>query len=346
VRFIRMLAFAWVWFTLTAAEAQLSVPAIFSDHMVLQRTKSVPIWGHAEPNQKITISIADRHANAQSGTDGSWKASIDLSDAAAGPHTMVIEASQRIEIKDVLVGEVWLCSGQSNMSYELKQARGGAEDVKAASHPMVRLFKVEVDPSLFPASNCRGKWEVCSPDSAKDFSAIGYYFGSRLNRELNVPVGMIQAALGGTGAELWTSGEALAREPKLKPLSDWLTTIRARAKKWDVAGRHEDIKEEKWTAPDYDDSCWLEMQLPQPWPNAGFLLPPPVIYRTDVTLPNDWVGHDLKLSLGPIINWDETFVNGTRVGRTENSQNPRIYSVPAKAVNDNAWSSRCASTRV
>lgn len=332
MRHIRTVAFTLVWFLFSSAQAQLSLPAIFSDHMVLQRSKNVPIWGKAQPNEDISITLADRHANVRAGADGSWKATLDLSEAAAGPHALLIDASRRLEIKDVLVGEVWLCSGQSNMSYELKHARGGAEEIKAAARPKVRLFKVEVDPSLYPASNCRGKWEVCSPDIAKEFSAIGYYFGSRINRELNVPVGVIQAALGGTGAELWTSGDTIAREPELKPLSDWLNDIRKRAKNWDAAARHEELREEIWTAPDYDDSCWLQMQLPQPWPNAGYLMPPPVIYRTDITLPDEWVGHELILSLGPITNWDETFVNGTRVGKTENSQAPRIYRVPATVV--------------
>jgi len=308
------------------AHGDVKLPAIFSDHMVLQKSEKVPVWGKAEPGESVKVSVAGVTAETKTGTDGKWKVVLNLSQAAAGPHTAVVEGKNRIEIQDVLVGEVWLCSGQSNMQM-------AAGNVTNAALPSVRLFQVAVDPSLKPMEDCRGKWMVCTPDTAKDFSAIGFFFARRLHRELGVPVGVIEAAQGGTGAEQWISREGLAGEPALKPIRDQLTTICERAKDWDPAARHEHLKYDSgWASTNSVDDSWLDMELPQTWQNAGYNINGQIYFRKQVAISAHWVGKELTLSLGPIKRFDQTLVNGVTVGSTEEAQAFRKYAVPGSAV--------------
>ncbi len=308
------------------AHAEVKLPAIFSDHMVLQKSDKVPVWGKAAPGETVKVSVAGATAETKAGTDGKWKVTLDLSRAKAGPHTAVIEGKKRIEIQDVLVGEVWLCSGQSNM----QMAAGKIPD---AELPSVRLFQVAIDPSLKPRDDCRGQWVVCTPDTMKDFSAIGFFFARRLYRELGMPVGMIQAALGGTGAELWMSREGLEGPPELKPIRDRLAAVCERAQDWDPAARHEHLKyNDQWASATLNDDSWLDMELPQTTQNAGYALSGQIYFRKRVTIPVHWVDRELTLSLGPIKRFDQTVVNGVTVGSTEGAGTFRKYTIPATAV--------------
>lgn len=318
---------------LVSARADTTLPSIFSDHMVLQRSATVPFWGRAKPGEKVQVSVAGMTSDAKAGTDGRWEVTLDLSRAAAGPHTATVSGTtNRIEIRDVLVGEVWLCSGQSNMSYPLSGAAQGGEEAGKAQFPGLHLFQIAVDPSLTPAPDCRGKWLVCTPDTAKDFSAIGFFFARRLHRELGVPVGVIQAAEGGTAAEQWISRQGLVSEPALKPITDRLSSIVERARDWDPAARHDELRyDARWATTNLSDASWLDMELPQPWQNAGYNINGQLYFRKTVTIPEHWVGKPLTLSLGPIKMFDQTLINGVNVGTGDNG-GFRKYSVPASAV--------------
>lgn len=316
------------------AMAEVTLPAIFSEHMVLQKTAKAVVWGNAKPGERVKVSVADASAEAKADADGKWKVVLNLSQANDGPHTAVVEGENRIEIKDVLVGEVWLCSGQSNASYPMYGVANAAEEIKKAQFPKIRLFQVAVDPTLTPAVNCRGKWLVCDPASVKDFSALGYFFSRGIHQELNIPVGMIQAAEGGTGAELWISRQGLAAEPELKPLTDRLNAICERAKDWDPAARHENTTDGKWSTREFSDSSWLDMELPQSWQNAGYNINGQIYFRKEVLLPKQWIGKDLTLSLGRIGSFDETRINGVHLANTSEGQVFRKYTVPAAMVKD------------
>ena len=203
-------------FTLPAI-ADVTLPCVFSDHMVLQRDKPVAVWGWAEKGEKITVTVAGKTASAKTGADGRWELSIGPL-PAGGPHKMVVKGANTITIDDVLVGEVWLCSGQSNMAMTVSRAADFEKEKQAATWPKIRMLTVVRQSIEKPASKCEGDWKICEPETVGGFSATAYFFGRTLHEELGVPVGLITSAWGGTAVEAWTSIEAQQSKKKLKPL--------------------------------------------------------------------------------------------------------------------------------
>ena len=197
--------------------ADVTLPCVFSDHMVLQRDKPVTVWGWAEKGENVTVSIAGSTASAKAGPDGCWTLSIGPL-SAGGPHKMVVKGASTISIDDVLVGEVWLCSGQSNMAMTVSRAANFDEEKKAANWPEIRMLTVVRQASPEPVSKCQGDWKLCKPETVGGFSATAYFFGRTLHQELDVPVGLITSAWGGTAVEAWTSLEAQQPQKELKPL--------------------------------------------------------------------------------------------------------------------------------
>ncbi len=196
---------------MTVGLADVRLPAIFSDHMVLQQGTKVAVWGWADPGENISVTLGKATARAKADASGRWK--VELPAQKPGPgNELEVRGNNSIRVRDVLVGEVWLCSGQSNMEFALQSTTSGAQDVAAANHPDIRLFRVPKNSVLSPAEDVQAKWEVCTPESAAGFSAVGYYFGLELHKRLKVPVGLIGTSWGGTNAEEWTSPEFLAND--------------------------------------------------------------------------------------------------------------------------------------
>jgi sialate O-acetylesterase len=194
----------------------VKLPAIISDHMVLQSNAEVPIWGWASPGEEVAVSLDKSMATTKAGQDGRWK--VNLSNlAAGGPHHLEVKGTNTLVIKDVLVGEVWLGSGQSNMAMAVNRAKDFDNEVIAANLPRIRMFTVASGPAEQSQADCRGEWVVCSPDTVARFSATAYFFGRELHRELNVPVGLINSSVGGTPIESWISPEAQVASAELKP---------------------------------------------------------------------------------------------------------------------------------
>jgi sialate O-acetylesterase len=194
------------------------VSPMFGDNMVLQRGKPNTIWGWAKPGQEIRVTIADMTVKTVTSDNGRWSVQIEPP-APGGPYTVVIDGPQRVEIHDALVGDVWLCGGQSNMEMALGQARNGSEEIRAADHPNIRFFTVKQQVDYAPAAVPQGSWKICSPQNVTDgfggFSAVAYFFGRRLQQDLGVPIGLVEDCVGGTPAESWTS------EGDLRPLKDF-----------------------------------------------------------------------------------------------------------------------------
>lgn len=196
---------AWTWAVLPA-QADVRLPKIFGDHMVLQRQAPIRLWGWADPSEQVTATLADRSATASAGTDGRWSLTLE-SLPAGGPYELKVAAHNTLVFHDVLLGEVWLCSGQSNMEWPVKWSVNGEQETAAAQHPQLRLFGVKKNVAEKPLDDVEGAWAVCSPSSVPDFSAIGYFFGRKLQQDLGVPVGMINSSWGGTICETWCSPE-------------------------------------------------------------------------------------------------------------------------------------------
>lgn len=196
------------------ASAAVTLPAVFSDHMVLQRDRSVPVWGTAAAGESVAVSIAGQAKSTTADKTGRWKVSLDAL-KAGGPHTLVIKGSNEVTIADVLVGEVWLASGQSNMAMAVRRCRDAEAEQAAANFPRIRMFTVRRNAQLAPRQDFQGAWAVCSPETVGSFSGTAYFFGRRLHRELKVPVGLVNSSWGGTAIEAWTSLDVQEKDGRL-----------------------------------------------------------------------------------------------------------------------------------
>jgi len=208
-----------VLLSLTAsAYANPTVPPLFGNHMVIQQGRAVPVWGWADPQERITVSILDHSRLTTADAGGRWRLALPAL-PAGGPYRLTVQGNRTVVIDDVLVGEVWICSGQSNMAFTLDRAATATQDIPDADYAGIRLFQLKQRSVLQPLEvTPDAAWRQLTPKSVRDFSAVGYLFARRLHKELGVPVGMIQTTWSGTTAELWTSNAALARSPELQPL--------------------------------------------------------------------------------------------------------------------------------
>ena len=202
-----------------AARAEVKLPALFSDHMVLERGAVVPVWGWAAPDENVTVSVAGQQQSTKAGADGKWQARIQPP-PAGGPYTIEIAGRQQtVELHEVLVGDVWICAGQSNMQFGLGQARNGAEEIKNANYPDIRYYVVGERVSYSPVNVPRGSWRVVSPATLGSrgggISAAAYFFARKVRESVHVPIGLVQEAVGGVPAETFTSIDAL------RPLQDF-----------------------------------------------------------------------------------------------------------------------------
>lgn len=189
---------------LSAAHADVRLPAILGDNMVLQQDLPVKVWGWADAGEKVTVSFNGQTAEATADGQGQWLATLQPV-KAGGPFEMTIAGKNSLALKNILVGEVWVCSGQSNMGFTLNGANHAAEEIAAANYPKIRLFTVNHVTAAEPQPDTKGQWDECSPATAPGFSAVGYFFGRDLQKAINVPVGLINSSWGGTCAEAWTT---------------------------------------------------------------------------------------------------------------------------------------------
>lgn len=202
-----------------AAIADVRLPSIFSEHMVLQQQKSAAVWGWADAGEEVTVTLEKATATAKAGADGKWSVKLPQI-PAGGPYTMHVKGKNQIAVKDVLVGEVWLCSGQSNMAMTVNRCNDFEKEKAAATNAQIRMYTVARNPQRSPVGDAPGSWAVCSPDEVARFSATAYFFGREVQPKLNVPVGLINSSYGGTDIAAWTSEEAQLPIPALKAQFD------------------------------------------------------------------------------------------------------------------------------
>jgi len=310
---------------------QLFVSPIFGDNMVLQRDKVNTIWGWSEPGDTVTVQIGDKTATGTAQADRKWMVKIEPP-PAGGPYTVKVTGKQVAELKNVLVGDVWLCSGQSNMEFMMRQVKNANEELKAANYADMRFFVVGQRSGYHPVDVPSGSWQVVTPETAPRLSAVAYFFGRKLEQELHVPIGLVVAAVGGTPAETWTSVAALHElkdfEPplaELKKLADegapeYGNYVNHWYDRYDVG------QKEKWQDPKLDDSSWKTVTLPGGFRDLGVPDTPAVAYfRREITalakIPD---GRNL-LRLGVVEKMDTVYINGQMVGGSAWVENPRNY---------------------
>jgi sialate O-acetylesterase len=201
--------------------AEVKLPAIFSDHAVLQRDMPVPVWGWADPGEEVTVSIAGQTQKTTADDKGKWRVTLDPL-SVGEPLKMVVEGKNRLERNDILVGEVWLCSGQSNMEWPVSLSTNADLEIAAANHPKIRFARVKGQGSQTPVEDFEGRWQVCTPQSVAGFSAVGYHFGRELQEQLNVPIGLIDDSWGGSACEAWIRRDRLEGNPLYEAqLTNW-----------------------------------------------------------------------------------------------------------------------------
>jgi len=230
ISFLRRFIFVAGAFALgqAAAQAEVKLPSVFDDHMVLQQGQKLPIWGWADPGESVTVSVAGQTKKTKAGKDGAWDVHLKPLKASKTPVAFSVKGSNSIEFEDVLVGEVWLCSGQSNMEWRVSQSDNPKEEIAAAKHPLIRHIKIPHRPSATPEKDVtpeRGGWEVCSPETVGNFTAVGYFFARHLQGELDVPIGLLGCNWGGTRIEPWTTPSGFRSVPALKDIADKLDTF-------------------------------------------------------------------------------------------------------------------------
>lgn len=321
------------------AAAKLRLPAIMSDHMVIQRNEKICFWGWADRGAKVTVTIAGNTASAKTGRDGRW--SVELPQLpAGGPYTVIVKTKKEIlTLNDVLVGEVWICSGQSNMEFIMRSVYNADEEICSANNGNIRSFNVQKDMARFPKDNLKGDWKICSPQTVGNFSAVGYLFCREIAERLNVPVGLINTSWGGTDIESWMSMEAIDAFPKYKRLmtrlrSEDLDSYLARGKEIEAAFlkaiAEEPGEKEKWYLPSYSKNGWKPLRVPGLWTDDSLSGVDGVVWTTvEFTVPETLAGHQAVLSLGMIDDDDVTWINGKRVGSTVGYNVKRRYVVPA-----------------
>jgi sialate O-acetylesterase len=322
-----------------AAETNLPfLSPMFGDNMILQRGKPNPVWGWSTPGDVIQVGIADRVAKTVAGPDGRWQVRLDPP-PPGGPYTVKIDGAQHVVLHEVLVGDVWLCGGQSNMQLPLAAVRNGSNEVSSASHPEIRLFVVHSHPAYSPAAVPDGKWKICSPQAVAEdggFSAVAYFFARNLQDQIHVPIGLVQDSLGGTPAEAWTSPESLRRFGDFDAGLAELARLKARGgpqygnylmhwyDDYDIG-----LKGNTWAAVDFDDSSWKTVQIPGGFQELGVPETPAVCwFRRQIILPDPLPAGRATVHLGVVERMDTTYINGQWIGASAWVENPRIYFVP------------------
>jgi len=329
---------------LTAAAADNSslpfVSPMFGDDMVLQRGKPDPIWGWAKPGDVIKVEIAGHTAKAVAGTNGRWQVEIQPP-APGGPYTLkVIGPDRTVEFHKVLVGDVWLCSGQSNMEFGMGLLDNADQEIKSANHPEIRLFLVNHNVAYSPASVPNGTWKICSPQTVgqggwEGFSAVAYFFGCRIQQDIHVPVGLIEDCVGGTPVESWMSPAALhkvgsydAKLAEIERLStqggpQYGSFLMHWLDEYDVGLSNH------WAAPDLDDLGWQTVHVPGAFAEMRLADVPCVVwFRKEIVLPDPLPEGKAAVHLGWIEKMETTYVNGHQVGISSWVEHNRDYDVP------------------
>jgi sialate O-acetylesterase len=336
------------------ARADVTLPALVSDGMVLQARAPVRVWGWAADGEQVTVTLRGQSAMARA-QGGQWSVTLKPIEPG-GPFDMTIAGHDSVVIRNVLVGEVWVCSGQSNMEFPLERSAAAQPDIDAPADPLLRMFTVGRQLAEVPRADvASGAWESATPAARGHFSAVGYYFGRALRAARGVPIGLIHTSWGGTPAEAWTRRSTLqawgmpsdafnalappsaaAREAHARRVEEWKAAGSPRGD-FDDPGVMDSAR--SWAALGTDTANWRSMALPLAWERLGpeMDVDGAIWFRREVKIPAKWAGRDLDIHLGAIDDVDATYFNGVPVGGTGSEvpnhwQVPRRYPVPASAV--------------
>lgn len=330
--------------------AKVVLPSVFSNNMVLQQKTRAAIWGKAKPGAKITITPSwnlERY-NGVADAGGNWKIKV-LTPSYGGPYTIRISDGEPLVLKNVLIGDVWVCSGQSNMEMPLAgwgKVQNYVEEIAQANYPSIRLLQVEhitANQVKDDASVTNGGWTACSPATVAEFSSTAYFFAREIYKKTKIPIGLLHTSWGGTVAEAWMSSSSLKKIPAFAAAVEEVENTRGEDKNyadkllnWQKIVLDKDLgyrnQEPIWNAEDLDVSSWTELKVPGLWDNELKDMDGVVWLTRKITLPENWAGKSLKVNIGPVDDDEITWFNGSEIGRTQGYNQPRIYTIPGNLV--------------
>lgn len=337
----------FIFFTaLQCSFADVKLPALVGSNMVLQRDKPLNLWGNADPLEQVTILFKGSSYKTRADEKGAWTVHLPPQ-KAGGPFEMRIKGKKELVLSDILIGDVWLCSGQSNMYFTTKEVTNAEREVAAANYPHIRLFYVPTTIATSPQNNVKGKWSVCNPESVRNFSAVAYFFARNLQEKIKVPIGLIESSFGGTPVEAWISTEGIANDPQFGAEAKMLLGV-------DQAAYDKKLKESfdswidslqkgdpaytngtySWAAVAHHD--WKTMQLPAYFENQDKNLKDRdgiLWFSKEIDVTADDLTENSGFSMGPVVDDDMVLINGNKIGSTRDAKYvPRKYTLPASAL--------------
>lgn len=342
----------------TSASGEVRLPTVFSDNMVLQRDMKIPVWGWADPGEKVTVILGKEKVKRKADKNGYWRVNLKKRSAVSEPLDLIVKGENTVTVSNVVIGDVWICSGQSNMEMTVGRCYNSGEEIESANYPLIRHFKVQKKIEYEPVDDVDGYWTVASPQTVGGWTAVGYFFARDLYNKYNVPIGLINTSWGGTRVEAWISKAAYSRldgtSGDIADIANRKNNVNQNAEDYkaevkafkDAYAKLEALEKDeehiaKYSDPELDDSKWREIQTPGNWEELGHRgLDGEVWYRRTIKIPESWSGKDLALELGPVDEIDTVYFNGKKVGgmgrvkplMTEYWNTPRKYVVPGNLV--------------
>jgi len=323
------------------ARAKVILPKIFSDNMVLQRNGLIPIWGWADANEKIEVRFNNQVKSVKAGKNGKWLIRLDAENAG-GPYDMTIKGKNTVQIRNILVGEVWLCSGQSNMEWTVGQSMNAKQEIAAANNLFIRHIKIQRDISSLPQNDINaGDWQICDSTTVANFTGVGYFFAKNLYNELKIPVGLINSSWGGTNIETWISREAFENSDEFKEMIagmpkidlDSLSKLKVKGSVMRIEAlqgtKMEGMNTSQFRELSFDDSKWPVLNQPQLWEEQSIGELDGIVWlRKTIVLTSLDLTKEATLVLSKIDDNDITYVNGIKVGSTNQWDANRRYTIP------------------
>ena len=329
------------------SNANIRMPLLFSDGMVLQRNKVIPVWGWADANEKVEVRFNKQTKTVTADATGKWMVKLD-SEKAGGPFELIIIGKNKIVIKDVLVGEVWICSGQSNMEFQMYKTMNSKAEMEDSNYPMIRHFGVAQDLSGSPKEDLKaGKWAVCNKETISDFTAVGFFFAKKLYTELKIPIGIINTSWGGTCVETWTSREAFEKSDDFKAMIADVPQVNMDAVfetyKKSVLDNIKKIQgfdvtmanQNQFKDLNFQDANWPEIKVPSLWENQQIGNIDGVVWmRKTIVLSAEQAKKEAVLYLSKVDDEDQTYVNGVLVGTNNLWDKQRVYKIPENVLKE------------
>lgn len=335
-------------------QAKVTLPSFFTDNMVIQQNSLLTLPGEAKAGKQVTVKVSwnNKKYTAKAAADGKFKIEVPTP-SAGGPYQIVVSDGEKLTLNNVMAGEVWFCSGQSNM--EMPVAGWGKvmnyeQEIADANYPSIRLLQVKKTVSFVPRENVEvnmGGWQECSPTTVPEFSSVAYFYARNLWKELKVPVGVIDCTWGGTPAESWTSYETLKHvmgfEQKMSRMADTGFEMKGLMelyhREMDEWMQQFDVKDAglkngvpQWISALQTGNEWKQMELPAYWESRGLDFDGTVWFQKEVEIPADWAGKEILLNLAMIDDDDITYFNGKEIGKTSGCNTMRTYKIPAELV--------------